>query len=192
MPDGFRDRALLDSLGEGDDSAFWTLWQRYRQHLYQVCLRQMNGAQFDANDAISRSMMMAHAKLPAYAAQIENLEAWLTRLTCNICLDIHRERQRALHGRVDIDDSHKAEEPELSCLHSPEDDYLAGEVRVVVSRALDELPAILRDAADLRFVQEVSYEVIAGTLGITMENARKRVQQARALLRERIKRELEM
>ncbi|HEX2120626.1 MAG TPA: RNA polymerase sigma factor [Thermoanaerobaculia bacterium] len=191
MRDAFHERALLDSLGDGDDSAFWTLWQQYRQHLYQVCLRQMNGAQFDAADAVSRSMMMARTKLPAYATQIDNLEAWLTRLTCNICLDMHRERQRATHGRVSIDESTTAEDPALSCRHSPEDDYLAGEVRHVIARALGELPPVLRDAANLRFVQEMSYPVMARTLAITVENARKRVQQARAILRDRIKRELE-
>jgi RNA polymerase sigma-70 factor (ECF subfamily) len=150
----------------------------------------MNGAQFDAADAVSRSMLVAHAKLPAYATHIENLEAWLTRLTCNICLDMHRERQRAMQGRVSLDESVPINDPALSCGHSPEDDYLACEVRKIVGLAIGELPAALRDAAHLRFVQETSYPVMARMLSITVENARKRVQQARAILRERIKADL--
>jgi len=181
---------LLDRLGDGDQSAFWTLWTRYQHHLYTVCLRRMNGAHFDAADAVSRSMLVAQAKLPAYAANIENLEAWLTRLTCNVCLDMHRERQRALQGKVSLDEAIPGDEPALSCTHSPEDDYLACEVREIVSGAIGALPATLRDAAQLRFVQETSYPVMARTLSITVENARKRVQQARAILRRRIKAEL--
>ena len=137
-------------------------------------------------------MLVAQAKLPSYAAHIENLEAWLTRLTCNVCLDMHRERQRALQGRVSIDDGFTADEPALSCAHSPEDDYLACEVRKIVALAISELPASLRDAAHLRFVQEISYPVMARMLSITVENARKRVQQARAILRERIKADLDL
>ncbi len=190
MADAVHERALLDSLGDGDESAFWALWTQYQRHLYAVCLRQMNGAQFDAADAVSRSMLVAQAKLPAYAAHIENLEAWLTRLTCNICLDMHRERQRAMQGRVSLDESVPLDDPALSCNHSPEDDYLACEVRKIVALAINDLPVALRDAAHLRFVQETSYPVMARVLSISVENARKRVQQARAILRERIKADL--
>ena len=190
MTDIVHERALLRSLGHGDDAAFWALWEQYQRHLYAVCLRQMNGAQFDAADAVSRAMLVAQSKLPSYAAHIENLEAWLTRLTCNICLDMHRERQRTNQGRVSLDEGAPIEDPALSCGHSPEDDYLACEVRNIVASAIGELPAVLRDAAHLRFVQETSYPVMARMLCITVENARKRVQQARAILRERIRRDL--
>jgi len=190
VTDVIQERVLLDSLGDGDESAFWALWEQYQRHLYAVCLRQMNGAHFDAADAVSRSMLVAQAKLPSYAAHIENLEAWLTRLTCNVCLDMHRERQRAQQGRVSLDDGFTGDEPALSCGHSPEDDYLACEVRKIVSAAISELPASLRDAAHLRFVQEISYPMMARMLSITVENARKRVQQARAILKERIKADL--
>jgi RNA polymerase sigma-70 factor (ECF subfamily) len=180
------ERRLLRSVGHGDDAAFWTLWEQYQRHLYAVCLRQMNGAHFDAADAVSRAMLVAQSKLPSYAQHIENLEAWLTRLTCNVCLDMHRERQRATHGRVDFDHTAGVEDP--SC--TPEDDYLAREVRKIISMAINDLPASLRDAATLRFVQETPYPAMARTLSISVENARKRVQQARAILRRRIRAEL--
>ncbi len=73
---------------------------------------------------------------------------------------------------------------------TPESAYYSCEVRIVIAKAIAGLPVSLRDAADLRFIQETSYQIIASRLSITPENARKRVQQARALLREQIKREL--
>lgn len=184
MSEALHERSLLRSLGHGDDAAFWTLWEQYRRHLYAVCLRQMNGAHFDAADAVSRAMLVARSKLPSYAAHIENLEAWLTRLTCNVCLDIHRERRRAADNRVEVEEDVAVVE------QSPEDDYLACEVRKIIFLAIDALPATLRAAAQLRFVQETPYPAMARTLSITVENARKRVQQARAILRQRIKAEL--
>lgn len=187
MTDGFHERALLRNLGHGDHSAFWSLWAQYQRHLYAVCLRQMNGAHFDAADAVSRAMMVAQSKLPTYAQHIENLEAWLTRLTCNICLDMHRERQRATHGRVELDESVAALEDPAT---SPEEEYFACEVRKIILLAINELPAALRDAAMLRFVQETSYPAMASQLSISEANARKRVQLARAMLRQRIKAQL--
>lgn len=186
MRDVVHERELLDNLGDGDESAFWSLWQDYQRHLYAVCLRQMKGVHFDAADAVSRSMLVARAKLPAYASHIDNLEAWLTRLTCNVCMDMHRERQRSYQGRISLDDNPPLEDPALSCGHSPEAEYLSCEVGRIIAAAIAELPAPLRDAAHLRFVQELSYPVMAGMLSITVENARKRVQQARAILRDKI------
>ncbi len=72
---GRDDHPLLRSLSAGDESAFWTLWQQYQRHLYAVCLRQMSGDQSEADDAVSRSMMVARDRLPEHAQRIENLEA---------------------------------------------------------------------------------------------------------------------
>src|ERR1043166_416262 len=55
---------LLRSLSDGDESAFWKLWQQYRRHLYAVCLRQMSGDEAEADDAVSRSMMVARDRRP--------------------------------------------------------------------------------------------------------------------------------
>ncbi len=136
-------------------------------------------------------MMVARDRLPEHAQRIENLEAWLTRLTCNVCLDIHRERRRIGRGAINIDTDAVAE-PALMVKSTPESAYYSCEVRVVIAKAIAGLPVALRDAANLRFIQETSYQLIASRLRITPENARKRVQQARALLREQIKRELEI
>ncbi|MEA2336830.1 MAG: hypothetical protein QOE82_837 [Thermoanaerobaculia bacterium] len=176
------ERILLRSLGGGDHDAFWQLWLEHRLHLYGVCLRQMRGSTADALDAVSRSMLLAFRKLPAHATKIENLQAWLTRLTRNVCNDIHREQQRLTVGMADDDIT--AEEllaPDPS--PSPEDVVLSNEMRMRLQRAIDSLPPLLRGVAQMRFLHEASYGSIASTLSITEPTARKRVQQARTVLR---------
>jgi len=49
------------------------------------------------------------------------------------------------------------------------------------------LPAHLRELFMLRFVQEQPYKLIARSLDITPANARKRLQQARGLVREALR-----
>src|SRR5437763_14583266 len=93
---------LLRSLSGGDDEAFWPLWLEHRLHLYSVCLRQMRGSKADALDAVSRSMLLAFRKLPAHATKIVNLQAWLTRLTRNVCADIRREQLRLNAGATGV------------------------------------------------------------------------------------------
>jgi len=179
------ERILLRSLSGGDREAFWPLWLEHRLHLYSVCLRQMRGSKADALDAVSRSMLLAFRKLPAHATKIENLQAWLTRLTRNVCADIHREQQRLSIGGngVPIDEIISEEISAADPSPSPEEVALSNEMRGRLQRAIDSLPPLLRSVAQMRFLHEASYEAIASTLSITEPTARKRVQQARMVLR---------
>lgn len=178
------ERTLLEALDGGDADAFWQLWLRHHRHLYNVCLRRMNGLSCDASDAMSRSMMVACSKMPQYANGINNVQAWLTRIVLNVCTDIQREQRRMAIGvgmaeeLVQIEQEHPQEQP-----LSPEDVTLTHEGYACIVRAITELPPRLRDVAQLHFLAEAPYESISQKLSITQANVRKRVQLAREILR---------
>ena len=165
--------------------AFWKLWRIHEPHLVEVCRRRMSGGPADVDDAMSRSMFVALDKMPEHAASIMNVEAWLTRLCCNVCIDIQRERTRASRGAVSVDLVNGIEKV-LASDDSPERHCLASELGTLIARAIDDLRPPLRDVARLRFIDEASYDEIARMLSITNANARKRVQQSRSILRERL------
>jgi RNA polymerase sigma factor (sigma-70 family) len=183
---GKRERTLLADLVEGDSGAFWHLWRLHERRIIDVCRRRMSGAPADVDYAVSRSMFVALEKLPEHAASILNLEAWLTRLCCNVCIDIQRERSRASRGAVSVDATVGIEEI-LAYDDSPEHHCLASEIGALISDAMNDLRPSLRDAARLRFIDEASYDEIASKLSITVVNARKRVQQSRSILRARLR-----
>ena len=182
------ERSLLEKVSHGDPDAFWSLWMMHRPHLLAVCYRQMRRVGADADDAVSRSMLVAHAKLPEYAAEIIDVEAWLTRLTCNVCLDIKKERCRGSRKSETLDERVLARrEASLPDALSPEDVVMTGQIGAGIRDAIAELPPPLRIVAELRFVQEMEYDLISERLSITEANARKRVQQAREQLRPRLR-----
>ena len=183
-----RERSLLESLSDGDSAAFWPLWRRHERRIIDVCRRKMSGVQSDVDDAVSRSMFAAMERMPAYASSILNLEAWLTRLSCNVCIDMQRERIRASRKAVSADTTEVVES--MAADDSPEERLLVTEIGTLIATAIGELPPPLREAAKLRFVDEVSYPEMAQALSITVENARKRVQQSRRILRERLMKDL--
>lgn len=124
------DRKLLDALSDGDSSAFWLIWLRHEPHLGAVCRRHMRRMQPDAEDAVSRSMMTARERLPQYAANIIDLEAWLTRLTSNVCLDLKKERCRGTRRADPLDEEIvMRREATLPVPPSPEDACLASQMR---------------------------------------------------------------
>ena len=175
--------SALKHLTQGDPNAFWSLWMRYHDDLYSHCLQWMGGDREDAEDALSRASIKAWNALPQYADKITNLRGWLIRLTHNLCVDIHRENAR----RVRLI-QHIKEKEAVAYMYDPsEDALLHDEIRKCILRAIDALAPRLREAVILRLLKGMSYQDIAGQLNISIENVRKRIQQARAILQEELK-----
>ena len=86
------EQRLLERVSH-DPTAFWPLWRRHEPYLKRCCLKWM-GNQQDAEDILSEVMLKAQAVLPSRAEQISNLQAWLTRLSQNVCHDLYRKRTR--------------------------------------------------------------------------------------------------
>ena len=147
----------------------------------------MGGVREDAEDALSRAMLRALDKLQHIGPRIENIRAWLTRLTVNLCADVHRERKRRTRRLEHIDDVLPSLGEGLPAdIDSPEDALLIRETYVCVCDAVNDLPDRLREPFALRFFQEMAYIDIAERLILTNQNVRKRIQQARAILKQRL------
>jgi RNA polymerase sigma factor (sigma-70 family) len=172
-----RDVALLAAIRDGDEHAFWALWMNHSRRLFGLCLREMNGNREDAEDALQEAMLHAHAKLPRFAASIAAPASWLTRITSNVCKDIHRRHTRrtrlaeqaAILGGDALQMPEAAAPPIASC-----------DPAALIAR----LPERLRDVFTLRILQHASYGDIATRLGLTCATARKRVQESRSALRD--------
>lgn len=131
----------------------------------------MNRNRADAEDAVAEAMLRAYKHMPA---RLDNTEAWLTRVTINVCRDLQRTRARteevkAQYAKLLLSEARQEEHPQIEeC-----DPQLM----------LERLPRPLREALVLRVVHSTPYDEIAARLGITPANVRKRVQHARATLR---------
>jgi len=181
--------ALLKHVVQGNGAAFWQLWESHRSNLYLICLLQLGGNRAEAEDALSRAMLKAWSKLPAHATQIKNLRAWLSRLTYNLCVDIHRERRSACEYEC-LDDVLATRRDLASHTASPEEASIFSEVLVCLHRAVGRLPLRLREPFMLRFFHGVAYPEIAEHLALSPGNVRKRIQQARVILRQQLRHQL--
>lgn len=178
---------FIGSRRQSDSTNFWQLWVQYQEYLYQRCLSWMSGNSTDAQEALSRSSIKAWEKWQDYAGKVTNPKAWLTRLTYNLCMDMHRERSRELGGIESLEnDGVQEEEYIASNIPSPESEVLNRERDIYIRAAINALPANLRIAFILRYYQEMSYSDIAQQLAISNDNARKRVQQARTILKKKL------
>lgn len=180
-------RELLRCVAAGDWGVFWEVWSLHRDYLFSICLRQMGGIRADAEDALSRAMIKAWGRLPEHAGKINNLKAWLARLTHNLCVDIQRERRRQTRGLENIEAITAADHVSLAHrIATPEEMVIGREMRLRLQRLIEDLPPNLSHPFKLHFLYGVSYADIAVRLDLSNDNVRKRIQHARMLLRRRL------
>jgi RNA polymerase sigma-70 factor (ECF subfamily) len=186
------EQILLQQINQGEQSAFWELWEQHKDYLYNHCLRWMNNNSVEAEEAMSFSMLRAWEKLPKHAFKITNVRAWLTRITYNLCIDIHRQKA----GKLSIGESIesliiKNEDLLPSTIDSPEAAILRRELRIVLYHLIKNLPKNLQIPVILRFIEGKTYREISDLINIPENNVRKRIQKGRILLKQSINQYLE-
>ncbi|MGB7274524.1 MAG: RNA polymerase sigma factor [Geitlerinemataceae cyanobacterium] len=182
-----QEQILLQRLSGGDRAAFWLLWNQHQAYLYRRCLGWTGGNRTHAEEVLSQASLKAWTKLPHSAAKIANPKAWLIRLTYNLCVDLQRQRNRRAFGVENVEElTASATEAAISNFESPESAVLRREMGEQIRQAIDELPPRLRYPFVMRFCREMSYADIAQKLELSNSNARKRIQQARSLLKKQL------
>jgi len=176
-----------DNLTKDSHKAFWRAWNEHRDYLKRLSMMWMNVSSMDAEDALSLATLRAYEKYNDHADQINNERAWFARLLHNICIDLHRANSRRFRLNekvkevVEIDNS-----PTENVDLSPEGELLNSELGRFIYEAIETLPVKLKVPLVMRLVEGEEYAVIAEKLCISNDNARKRVQQARAILRRQL------
>jgi RNA polymerase sigma factor (sigma-70 family) len=164
-------------IAAGDMNAFWNIWLHYQDMLKERCVGWTSSAA-DAEDALSIASLRCYEKLPQVAAEIRNIEAWLTTVIHNICMDIHRGYRRESALALEAP-------PAMSALQKLEREELHGRL----SQGIAALPKPLRAVIELRLRGWI-YQEISVQLGISIETAYKRNSRARILLREMLLEEI--
>ena len=164
-------RSALAQVIEGNRNAFWLIWLQYYTILKQRCMGWTSSTA-DAEDALSIASLRCYEKLPKAAANINNIEAWLTTVTFNICMDIHRGYRR--------ESTLSLQAPQVETIL---DKLETQEVHGKLSKGIDALPEKLRAVLELR-LREWSYLEISVQLGISIKSAYKRNSKARNHLRQ--------
>ena len=145
---------------------FWSLVEAHGDELLAHA-RRLAGDQH-AEDVVQDALLRALRAYPRLR-HADHLRAWLYRVTTTAAIDAHRARRRELP----TDDV-----PVVPTY----DSYDEGAFETMIA----PLPAGVRSALWLRFVDDLDYDAIADRLDISAAAARQRVSTAVRMLRERL------
>jgi RNA polymerase sigma-70 factor (ECF subfamily) len=186
------DTELVDRARCGDEYAFRTIMTCHNQRLYRVA-RAVLKDEADVEDVVQEAYLRAFAALSSYR-QEASLATWLTRITINEALG-RKRKQRATVGLDQLDAPRPAGAriipfPNMSTETDPESSAAQAEIRRLLERAVDALPAQFRVVFVMRDVEEMSTEETAAALGLRPETVRTRLHRARRLLRQALEDQL--
>lgn len=169
---------------------FEMAWRQNVSELHRRSLQWTSGRREDADDALGHAALIALEKMPHELQPVEARQ-WLLRLVYCKCMDIHRHRRRSPYAACCHVDAPSSEEEIEASGPGHESVLLAGELIFVIRDRIQSLPPRLQKVAEMHLLREMPYSEVADLLAITEANVRKRMQEARALLREHLQAYLE-
>lgn len=164
------ERFLVVRFQAGDDHAFAEIVQRYHDRLgYYV--RRLLGEADAVEDVLQETWLTAFRSLSGLRSP-RALSVWLYRIARNTAL-ANRRRPRAW---VELSDEPPAPDADDDADFSPAD---ADRIHAALGRLRPEHKEVLV----LRFLEEMSYEDIAGVVGCPLGTVRSRIHYAKRELR---------
>jgi RNA polymerase sigma-70 factor (ECF subfamily) len=143
--------------------------------VYRLAYR-LTGNRHDAEDLTQEVFVRVFRSLSSYTPG--TFEGWLHRITTNLFLDGVRRKARIRFDALP-DDAERLASGERGPAQLYDDTHFDADVQ----SALDALPPDFRAAVVLCDLEGLSYEEIAGVLGIKIGTVRSRIHRGRSQLR---------
>jgi RNA polymerase sigma-70 factor (ECF subfamily) len=174
---GLPDAELAERCLARDEDAIRELTRRYNQRLYRVA-RGILRSDLEAEDVVQDTYIRALAGLERFRGQ-SALGTWLVRIAINEALGrLRRKKPEALDA------------PPAAPVVDPETLMATAESRVMLERAIDDLPDAFRSVFVARMVEGLSIEETADLFGLRPETVKTRVHRARVRLRANLETQL--
>jgi RNA polymerase sigma-70 factor (ECF subfamily) len=184
---GLAEAQLADLARGGDREAFRAIMQRCNQRLFRVA-RGVVRDESEAEDVLQEAYTRAFRAIGGFRGEA-GLSTWLTRIVLNEA----RGRLRARRPTVAVEAIDTAQVlvfPSRLGGEDPEASAGRAEVRRLLERAVDALPAPFRLVFMMREVEECTVEETAQALGLKPQTVKTRLHRARRMLRQALDAEL--
>jgi RNA polymerase sigma-70 factor (ECF subfamily) len=185
-----RDARLLDALRRREATAAERLVATFGDRAYRLAIG-ITGNQHDAEEAVQDAFWSVIRKIDTFRGDAA-LGSWIYRITANAANHRRRSGARRRH-EVSLDEivppfheDARYADPIVDWSAELDDPAVQGELRTVLTSALQELPGHYRAVIILHDVEALSMAEVADCLDITLPTVKARVHRARLFLRQRL------
>jgi len=182
-PRAQEDYELVLKAIDGNQKAYATLMDRYKNSIYHMMLKMVNNRE-DADDLMLEAFGKAFNKLPSYAPRYA-FSTWLFKIAINNCIDhIRKKRLKMLSidDPIEHDSDHNYSTNLKSSALDPEEKFIRAQRVDLMRNILSKLNLKYRLMIELRFFEELSYDEIAKELDIPLGTVKAQLFRAKEIL----------
>ncbi|MEZ4363908.1 MAG: sigma-70 family RNA polymerase sigma factor [Kofleriaceae bacterium] len=177
----------LDAAAAGDHGALGRLYDDHVDGLYAFVYYRVGGDAALAEDVVQETFALALRRRADYDPARGALATWLSTLSRNVIRDhlrAHRRGDELSAAWQQIDQSLGQIFAALAEHPLPGEVLQRAETRDLVNMAIANLPETYRTALTRKYVDDVSLEQLASSLGISVEATKSLLARARRAFRE--------
>ena len=182
------DQLLISRFKNGDSAAFDEIVARYWDRIYAMVLRILRDRQ-DAEEVTQDAFVRAHRGLESFRGEAA-FSTWLHQIAINLARNRYwywwrRKRHKTISFDQPVSDDNDTPLSEVFAAdtHAPDEIVVNQEFVDQIAAAMERLNRKHREVLILRNIKNMSYENIAGVLGISVGTVKSRIARARESLR---------
>ncbi len=165
---------VIEDCQAGNRQAFHTLFEAYKDKVYSIAMH-FSGEEAMAKDITQQVFLKLFTTISQFRFDSE-FTTWLYRIVANTCTDEQRKRHRF------VPFAQGEEVRNMVAKGSQEETYIQREISDSVQTAIADLSPKLRMPILLKYVEGLSYEEIAATLGCSIGTVSSRLNRGHKAL----------
>jgi RNA polymerase sigma-70 factor (ECF subfamily) len=175
------DLLLVELAKNGNEKAFSSLLNRYRDSIYFMLLKMVSNTS-DAEDLTIEAFGKAFRNIDSFTPDFA-FSTWLFKIATNNCIDFIRKKQVSPATIDHIqDDLENLTVNIQSDLPDPEETLINDQKVAVLRDIVNQLKPRYRNLIELRYYKEYSYEEIASELKLPIGTVKAQLYRAKSLL----------
>ncbi len=188
-----KDFELIDKAVSGDERAFGTLMNRYKNSVYFMLLKMVKN-QDDAEDLMIEAFTKAFKNLPNFKKEY-TFSTWLFRIATNNCIDFIRKKKietLSIHSSINSEQGESSMIDIKDSNNNPQESAINKQKIQLVRDFVEMLPYKYRRLVEMRYFEELSYEEIALLTDSPLGTVKAQLHRSRELLFDIVKKNKDM
>jgi RNA polymerase sigma-70 factor (ECF subfamily) len=178
--------ALLAAIGQGDESAFLALYERFSGPLYSLLFKMLQSRE-DADEILQAVFLQVWKKATTYDSTRCAVFTWLVHITRSRAIDRLRQRQRQART---LDAATQEADPTVVSDDGNGATIFQHENAAAVRAALERIPAEQREAIEMAFFKGMSQTEISEAIAAPLGTVKARIRRGLLRLRDSLARRL--
>ncbi len=181
------DEQLVGQILAGDRDAFALLVERYKRGIANFIGAGVRSSS-DVADLTQETFLRAYAHLGTYNPELGRFSTWLYHIARNVVRTfLGRSQRRPVAAELGEDRTLENSLPDASADADPMGGVLRSEAEAEVRAALADLPERTRTVLALRYYDNMDYQSIATTMGLSLGNVKTLIHRGKLALAQKFR-----